>query len=213
MSDILQNYLSILTERKTSVSDNTILYHGSKIQNLKEISPEMWVDALKKEHMKTTWASWDKSFASMFCIDWRYDINKVWLTNEYHYYTVELPWWDKRSCSMNEKWDKENKRDHCKDLKNNWKWVVSIPIKYKHLIEKPCSLYRLKGSNWIIPKKNKKYDWEWPEAYSKQPAKVLQEVKYSSVKEAYKKNNIILFVEDIKFKKSIWDRIFSKLKT
>ena len=209
----IDKYLQYLNERRSSVSDNAIMYHGSKIQGLKFIDPSKWVDAVKEEHMETIWASWDKSFASMFCIDWRKNIKDIAITTNWGWVTT-LPDREPESCYSVEQLNKEyGKYEYCKKIKDNKHWLVAVPTRYKYLLKAPCSLYMIKGEDWVIPKKEHNlYDFEWPEAYSKKPAKVIKEIKYNSVEEAYKKNGVEIVVKNHIMNSTILQRIFSKLK-
>jgi len=205
---LINNYLKNLQERRTSVSASTIMYHGSKVQNLKVIDPEMWVDALRKAHMATVWASWDKAFAAMFCIDWRKDIEHIFIGTDISFY-VALPRQDERGClggitPLNSA--------RCNDAVKNPKWMVVVPKRYKHLLTQTCSLYEVQTDKWIIPKRTHDYNWNFPEAYTKTPAKVMKEKKYNTVIEAYKDNGVELLVENNYLNSTKWQRIFSKLK-
>jgi hypothetical protein len=210
---IVENYLKMLNERRSKVGDSAILYHGSRIQNLKVIDPEKWVDALLVEHVATIWASWDKKFASMFCIDWRKNIEDIFIGTDIGFYR-NLRGDDERHCYYTAGLNKEYNRSHCFELEKNPSWMVVVPTRYKQILTRPCSLYLIKGKNWIVPKKiHGTYPWDWPEAYSKEPAEVIKEIKYSSVTEAYEKNNVKLLVENNYKNSKWWNRIFSKLKS
>jgi len=211
MTIIIEKYLKMLNERRqsvSSVSSDTIMYHGSKVQNLKVIDPKEWVDALRKAHIATTWASWDKTFASMFCIDWRKDIEHIFIGTDISFY-VSLPRQDERGClggvtPLNS--------DRCNDAVKNPKWMVVVPKRYKNLLTQACSLYEIQTDKWIIPKRTHDYNWNFPEAYTKQPAEVIKEIKYNTVLEAYKKNGVKLLVENNFSNSTKWQRIFSKMK-
>jgi len=222
----INNYLKYLNERKTVVSNNTVMYHGSGIQNLKVIDPESWVDAVRKAHMKTIWSSWDKTFASMFCIEWRKDIQNIFIGTDIGFY-MSLDEDDPKWCQDDDlfklwgrivkdpekikKLDRDTAR--CKKIRENPKWMVVVPTRYKSILTKSCSLYTIRAKNWKIPKKDRRlYPWEWPETYTKKSAKVLKEKKYSSVIEAYKDNGVILLVENLPTNSKWWNRIFSKIK-
>jgi hypothetical protein len=210
---IVKNYLKMLNERRSKVADSAIMYHGSKIQNLKVIDPQKWVDALLEEHVATIWTSWDKGFASMFCIDWRKNIQDIFTGTDIAYYR-NLPWTDERACAHTEYFNKKYNKTHCLKAEKNPSWMVVVPTRYKQILVNPCSLYLVKGKNWVVPqKRHGTYPWEWPEAYSKEPAQVIKEIKYSSVIESYKKNNVKLLVENNYENSKWWNRIFSKLKS
>ena len=209
----IDKYLQYLNERRSSVSDNTIMFHGSRIQGLKVIHPRKWVDAIKKEHKRTIWASWDRSFAAMFCINWRENIRNITIGSSWGWHTT-LPDRVPEQCYYI---DSLNKRvgnyERCKKIRENDHWLVTVPTRYKYLLKQPCSLYFVKGKNWVVPQREHNlYDYEWPEAYSKKPAKVIKEIKYSSVEEAYKKNNIELKIIDHLANTEEWWNQFSKLK-
>ena len=103
--------------------------------------------------------------------------------------------------------------ERCQKIKNNRHWLVAVPTRYKYLLKVPCSLYMIKGNDWVVPpREHHLYDFEWPEAYSKKPAKVIKEIKYNSVEEAYKKNGVEIVVKDHIMNSTILQRIFSKLK-
>jgi hypothetical protein len=238
---IVENYLKMLNERRSKVSNNEILYHGSKVQNLKVIDPEKWVDALLVEHVATIWTSWDKGFAAMFCIDWRKNMDEIQITSDIVYYMSLPEGRDPRWCESSDllpgspmwkdpAWKDPRRKGEppetpemygikpdtprCKKMRENPSWMVVIPRSYRKLLMKPCSLYLVKGKNWVVPQvRHQIYPWEWPEAYSKEPAQVIKEIKYSNVIEAYKKNGVKLLIEDLPiYRKKWWNRIFSKLK-
>ena len=208
----IDKYLQYLNERRSSVPDNTIMYHGSRIQDLKMIDPQYWVDALRKSHTETIWASWNKSFAAMFCIDWRKNIQDIWIGTNWTY-VRSLPTDYPEHCwdddALNKKYDKY---DRCKKLEKQQHWKVTVPTRYSNLLKSPCSLYIIKGEDWVVPKKDVRYAWDWPEAYSKKPAKVIKEIKYNSVEEAYKKNNIELLIENNRMNTNDLQRFFARIQ-
>jgi len=206
---LINNYLKNLQERRTSVSAGTIMYHGSRTQNLKVIDPKEWVDALRKAHMATVWGSWDKAFAAMFCIDWRKNIKDIFIGDDLGFY-VSLYDRDERHCYGYLEHDKD--KPHCIEAIKNPKRQVVIPTRYKKILSSPCSLYTIQADKWTVPKYPHDYANNLPEAYTKQPAEVIKEIKYNTVLEAYKKNGITLLVENNYTNSTKWQRIFSKMK-
>jgi len=194
MDPVIDNYLKLLTEgtpkdkRPASIQKNQILFHGSIIQNLKVIDPRKWKDALLKEHIKAIWASWDRTFAAMFCINWRKDFYHITIGTDWGFY-FELPVKDEQSCFSWGEFDNSEK-PHCKESESNPKWMVVVHPKYVKYLTKPCSLYLIKGENWKIQGKEPGYNWEWPEVYSKEPAEVIKEIKYPTVSDAYRRNGV-----------------------
>jgi len=209
---LVENYLKILNERRSRVADSAIMYHGSKIQNLKVIDPEKWIDYYLEEHKGAIWASWDKGFAAMFCINWRKNTKDISISTDIVYYT-SLRDIDEKFCWGSIKLNKIDNKEHCIEALKNPSWMVVVPTRYKSLVMQPCSLYLIKSKNWVVPQKVSGYPWEWPEAYTKEPGQVIKEIKYTSVKEAYEKNGVKLLVENDWQNSTKWQKIFSKLKT
>jgi hypothetical protein len=122
--------------------------------------------------------------------------------------------WKKILSSDPEKLKKLNKNiARCKKITKNPKWLVVVPTRYKSILMKPCSIYKVKAKQWKVPKiEQQVYSWDWSEAYTKESVKVLKEKKYSSVIKAYKDNGVILLVENLPSNSKWWNRIFSKIK-
>jgi len=199
MDPVIDNYLKLLTEgrpkdkRPPSVRKNQILFHGSPVQNLKDIDPKKWRDALLKEHMNAIWASWDRTFAAMFCINWRKDFYHITIGTDISFYS-DLSMSDPEYCWGWKEADKDN--PNCLKMIDSPQWMVTIHPKYVKYLTKPCSLYLVKGEEWKIQNKVPGYNWQFPEVYSKEPATVIKEIKYKNVMEAYRQNGVKYMVYD-----------------